>query len=270
MGGGGEPSAEIYLGCFSTKDPRTPIYHSPQDMTNIPIWKGESFNQFNPIGVGERWTIGIESIRDKINRSRPGLKSLIAGKVSLSDRKSSVLFELDRARVAYSRIRDRTDSRTTLVCLIPPQILLDESAPTITFIQGDEWIQSIYLGVMNSLPFDWQARRYVGKNINNFMLESLIIPALDEVQYKTIAKSAARLSVADERFDNFAQAVGVEVGPLDDAERQRLRVEIDARVAQAWDLTIDDLRLMFTDFTEKAVAPDYRAALIDRLEDLIL
>ena len=121
---------------------------------------------------------------------------------------------------------------------------------------------------MNSLPFDWQVRRYVEASLNFFMLESMIVPDLTNEQYAVIAESAARLSAVDERFDQFAQAVGVEVGPLSDVERQRLRVEIDARVAQAWDLTTDDLRLMFTDFTEKAVPHDYRAALLDRLEEL--
>ena len=121
---------------------------------------------------------------------------------------------------------------------------------------------------MNSLPFDWQVRRYVEASLNFFMLESMIVPYLNDEQFTMIAESAARLSAADERFDEFAQAVGVEVGPLADVERQRLRVEIDARVAQAWNLTTDDLRLMFTDFTKKAMPPDYRAALLNRLEEL--
>ena len=121
---------------------------------------------------------------------------------------------------------------------------------------------------MNSLPFDWQVRRYVEASLNFFMLESMVVPHLNEEQHTVIAKSAARLSAVDNRFDQFAQAVGVEVGPLDDNEHRRLRVEIDARVAQAWELTIDDLQLMFTDFTENAVPPEYRAALLARLEEL--
>lgn len=255
------------MGCFSTKDPKTPLYHSPKDETSLLLWKGDSFDQYQPKGRGARWTVDIEPILEKIRKSRPRV-NLLKDKISLSERRESIILELSRARVSYRRVASRTNSRTIISCLIPPHILLDESAPTITFVLGNEWIQSMYLGIINSLPFDWQARRLVEININYFMLENMIIPDLDDKQSTEIAKSAARLSAVDSRFDQFAQAVGVEVGPLDDDEHRRLQVEIDARVAQAWELTIDDLQLMFTDFTENAVPPEYRAALLVRLEEL--
>lgn len=233
------------------------------------LWKGDSFDQYNPRGKGARWTVGIKQILEKIRKTRPRANPLIANKIPLSERREYIMLELSRARIAYRRVASRTNSRTIISCLVPTNILLDESAPTITFVLGGEWVQSVYLGIINSLPFDWQARRLVEININYFMLENLIIPDLDDKQYTAIAKSAARLSAVDSRFDQFAQAVGVEVGPLDDDEHRRLRVEIDARVAQAWELTIDDLQLMFTDFTENAVPPEYRTALLARLEELI-
>ena len=256
------------MGCFSTKDPKTPLYHSPKDETSLSLWKGDSFDQYQPKGSHARWTVNIKQIFEKIRKSRPRANLLIADKIPLSKRREAIILELSRARVSYRRVASRTNSRTLISCLIPPHILLDESAPTITFVLGNEWIQSIYLGIINSLPFDWQARRLVEININYFMLENMIIPDLDDGQYTKIAKSAARLSAVDNRFDQFAQAVGVEVGPLDDDEHRRLRVDIDARVAQAWELTIDDLQLIFTDFTENAVPPEYRAALLARLEEL--
>ncbi len=54
------------------------------------------------------------------------------------------------------------------------------------------------------------------------------IPELDDATYDAIARAAARLSCPDERFAEFAAATGVEVGPLHDDERDRLRAEIDA------------------------------------------
>ena len=58
------------------------------------------------------------------------------------------------------------------------------------------------------------------------------------------------------------------MGPLGQAERQRLLVEIDARVARAWDLTPDDLAVMFDDFTTDAVSGGYRSDLVSRLREL--
>ena len=43
---------------------------------------------------------------------------------------------------------------------------------------------------------------------------------------------------------------------------------IDARVARSWDLNIDDLNVMLSDFTTDAVPEAYRSALVARLEGL--
>ena len=55
---------------------------------------------------------------------------------------------------------------------------------------------------------------------------------------------------------------------MDPADRKRLRVEIDARVARAWNLTAADLDVIFRDFTEDGVTPAYRAALVERFREL--
>ena len=234
----------------------------------LPLWKGGSFDQYDPRGSESRWCPNNVAVQDKIRKMRPGAGSIIADTVSVTKRRHAQQLELERARVVYRATTRSTDSRTVRACLAPPHILLVNSAPYLVFVDGDEKDQAACLGVMNSLPFDWQVRRYVEASLNFFMLESMVVPHLNEEQHAVIAESAARLSAVDSRFDQFAQAVGVEVGPLDNDEHQRLRVEIDARVAQAWELTIDDLQLMFTDFTENAVPPEYRAALLARLEEL--
>jgi hypothetical protein len=121
---------------------------------------------------------------------------------------------------------------------------------------------------MNSLPFDWQARRYVEINVSFFILEGLVVPDLDDRDLAVVAGAAARLSCADGRFAELARAVGVETGPLGDGERERLRVEIDARVARAWSLTPADLDVLLADFTLDAVPPGYRRRLATRLAEL--
>jgi hypothetical protein len=72
----------------------------------------------------------------------------------------------------------------------------------------------------------------------------------------------------DERFSELAAAVGVEVGPLGEDQRARLRVEIDAQVARAWSLTAEDLEVLLADFTLQAVPPAYRRRLAERLAEL--
>ena len=185
-----------------------------------------------------------------------------------AQRRQAVAAELDRARVAFRDVTNATNSRTVLACLVPPKVFLTNKAPYLAFLGGDETAQAACLGVMNSLPFDWQARRYVEINLNFFILEALKIPEFDDEDYIEIAKAASRLSVVDKRFATFASAIGVDHGRLPAAERQRLRAEIDARVARAWKLTEADLETVFEDFTEHAVPPGYRALIIERFREL--
>src|SRR5262249_55613051 len=120
------------------------------------------------------------------------------------------------------------------------------------------------LAVMNSLTFDWQARRFVEIHVNFFILEGLRLPNLDDNAFDTLATDAARLSCPDERFAAIAVATGVEVGSVYAPERISLLAEIDACVARAWGLTPAELEIVFEDFSEDAVPLAYREAVRER------
>ena len=238
------------------------------EMYGNPLWKGESFDQYQPSGAGERVCPVTDQLLKKVRKSRPGMKSLVASQAPVALRRKAVRKELERARVAFRDVTNRTNSRTILACLVPPGVFLTNKAPYLAFVNGGPQNQAACLGLMNSLPFDWQARRFIEISANFFLLEGFHLPALSADDFNAISHAAARLSAVDERFADFASATGVEFGPLSPTERTRLRVEIDARVARAWNLTRADLDVIFRDFTENAVTPAYRAALVDRLEQL--
>ncbi|MGH9130900.1 MAG: hypothetical protein ACRDWV_04355, partial [Acidimicrobiales bacterium] len=103
---------------------------------------------------------------------------------------------------------------------------------------------------------------------NFFILEGLVVPDLSDEDYQAVARAAARLSCVDERFADFARSTGVDCGPLAEDQSEELRVEIDARVARAWELDPADLEVMFADFTLDAVPLAYRRALGEGLEAL--
>ena len=94
----------------------------------------------------------------------------------------------------------------------------------------------------------------------------LCFPQWETTDWERIGTLAARLSCVDERFAEFAAEAGVEYGPLTEAERADLRAEIDALVARAYGLTADELRFIFTDFTENAVSPAYRSLVLDQFQ----
>jgi hypothetical protein len=233
-----------------------------------PLWKGESFEQYDPHGAGARWCPASDAAMAKVRKRRPGSGSLLAGELSLAARRKAVAEEVGRARVAFRDVSRATDSRTVRACLVPPQTFLTNKAPYLAFATGGDQARLACLGVMNSLPFDWQARRFVEINLNFFILEGLVVPDLSDEDFEAVADAAARLSCVDDRFAEVAEAMGIEPGPLPDDEREGLRVEIDARVAHAWRLTPDDLEVLLADFTLDAVPAHYRRHLANRLADV--
>lgn len=232
------------------------------------LWKGESFDQFDPHGAQARLCPPNEAAMTKAHKPRPGAKSLVAAETTLPARRAAVERTLGRARVAFRDVSRATDSRTVRACLVPPEHFLTNKAPYLTFLEDNPLAEATCLALMNSLAFDWQARRFVETNLNFFILEGLRLPELDQTTATALAQRAARLSCPDERFAGFAAATGVECGPVGDDERHALRAEIDARVAFAWGLTSQELEVVFEDFTKDAVTPDYRQAVRDRFADL--
>ena len=228
------------------------------------LWKGESFDQYDPHGAAARPCPASAKLWKKVRKPRPGQDSVVAGSTTRPERRQAVAAELDRARVAFRDVARSDDSRTVRTCLVPPGVFLTNTAPYLAFLGSDEKAQAACLGVMNSLPFDWQARRYAEIHMNFFILEALTVPDLDDEDYTEIARASARLSAVDKRFASFAAAVGVQHGWLPASTRQRLRIEIDARVARAWKLTEADFDTLFEDFTDDAVSPGYRAQVIQR------
>jgi hypothetical protein len=234
----------------------------------VPVWKGASFDQCNPHGreiAGHAdWEEVFSFLQAKRERSRTFRDHF--GSAHLKDPKTH---PIHRARIAFRDVTNRTNSRTVLACLIPPRTPLTNKAPYLVFPDQDEQLQAYALGVLNSVPFDWQARRIVETNLNFFILNFIAFPP-DESGLTPIAERAAALSCIHEGYAAFAKAVGVGIGSLSLEQRTQCRAEIDALVAHAYGLTAGDLAYMFTDFpsTPEGLPADYRALVLERFEAL--
>ena len=154
------------------------------------------------------------------------------------------------------------------VVLVPPRTPLTNSAPYLIFPGWEATYRAAVLGMLNSLPLDWLARRYVELHLNFYVLNMLTFPPPDKTPWERIGWLAARLSCVDGRFADFAAEAGVECGDLTPADRNDMRAEIDALVARAYGLTADELRFIFTDFTENAVPQVYRNLVLEKFEGL--
>ena len=233
----------------------------------IPVWKGRSFDQYEPHGDEPAgysvWSEVLSCLQQKRKRSRV-FKQMFSAEF-LADPNAH---PVNHCRIAFRDVTRSTDSRTVRSCLVPPRTPLTNKAPYLIFAEWSALAQAFVLGVMNSLPFDWLSRRYVETNLNYFILNMLTFPLADNTPWERIGKLAARLSSPDDRFIEFAAEAEVECGPFTDVPCNDLRAEIDALVARAYELTGDELRFIFTDFTENAVNSVYRKKVLEKFESL--
>ena len=264
-GSAAAPSAVLYRELDSAQ--QRSLFTHPPGGGRIPVWKGSSFEQYHPHGsnlAGYGDAIEIENfLQTKREHSREFRKAF-PEKVLL-DRSTLPVHD---ARLAFRAVTNRTNSRTAICCLVPPETPLTDRAPYIAFYEWRSLEQAFVLGVFNSIPFDWQARRSVETTLNYFILNGLTFPPPDDTPWRDIGELAAQLSCVDERFAAFGDEAGVEWGLLAESDRRDKRAKIDALVARAYGLTVDELRFIFNDFTENAVSSAYRQLVIEKFEGL--
>ena len=147
---------------------------------------------------------------------------------------------------------NRTNRRTVIAALVPPQVLLVHNSPYLLFPRGDVRDEAYLLGLMCSLPLDWYARRFVETHLTFFVLNPFPVPRPDAespLRGRAIALSG-RLASPDDRFADWAGRLGVQYGPLDTDEKEDHIRELDAVVAHLYGLTETQLVHVFETFHE--------------------
>ncbi|NKI35129.1 hypothetical protein HFP89_08115 [Wenzhouxiangella sp. XN79A] len=155
-------------------------------------------------------------------------------------------------RIAFRDITNRTNTRTCVAALLPPDVVCVNAAPYLLWPRGSQTDEAFLLGVMSSLPFDWYARRFVETHLNYHVLYPLPVPrpAQDDPLRLGMIRTAGRLAAVDERYADWASAIGVEFGPLDEAERERLIHRVDALSARLYGLDPELIEHLFATFHE--------------------
>lgn len=236
--------------------------------TGWELWKGESFDQFDPHGGQARHVSPTDTALRKARKPRPGSDSVLAASVSVSLRRVAVSAEVGQVRLAFRDVTNRTNSRTVIASLVPAETFLTNKAPYLAFVQGGHRERAVCCAVLNSLPFDWQARRFVETNVNFFIMELLAVPAFSDEAFAELVALGGRLSCPDERFAVVAEACDVPIGPLTADERLAARARIDALVARAYGLGPYQLDVLSADFTLEAVPQAHRDLVRGELERL--
>ncbi|MBI4880870.1 MAG: hypothetical protein HY812_14615 [Planctomycetes bacterium] len=220
-----------------------------------PVYKGESFDLWTPdTGTYYAWADPeklLPHLQDKRLRGGRNRKSPFAefDVRVLRDQKTLPCL---RPRIAFRDITNRTNQRTVIAALVPPDVFATNKGPYLLWPRGDAGDEAYLLAVLSSLPLDWYARRFVEVNVNFFVFNPFTIPRTpaEHPHRRRAIQLAARLACPDDRFAVWAREVGVACGPLAADEKDDMIRELDAVVAHLYGLSEKHLIHIFETFHE--------------------
>ncbi|MFG6491272.1 Eco57I restriction-modification methylase domain-containing protein [Microbacterium sp. P03] len=227
---------------FNVAAPRT---------TQVKVLAGAAFNLWqpdfatDPYALADRHTIRAY-LTAKVVKAVKSNRSPYLGQVFVDGK-----LPMDAARIAFRDISRATDTRTTIVALMPPGVAFTEMAPLVVRRRGGYDAEAFLLGVMSSIPFDWASRRWVEMHLKYNILNALPVPVYSnrDLLPSRVVKIAGRLAAVDERYREWAKEVGVEVGTAnDEPTKSDLIAELDALVSLLYGLSEDQVEHIFATF----------------------
>ena len=239
-------------------------------MTKIwPVYKGTSFNLWEPdTGVyydsvdAASITVHLQEKRLAQSRSRSSAFAEQATEVT----QNPATLPCSHPRIAFRDVAKPTNTRTLIAALVPGGRVIVHQAPYLLRTEGSAADEAYVLGVLCSMPLDWQARRTVELHMTFEQLNQLTIPDPGDGHpvRDRVVEIAGRLAAVDERYAEWAAEVGVPVGSVrDEAAKQDLVCELDACVAHLYGLDESDLAVVYETFHEGADYSERHAAVLE-------
>jgi hypothetical protein len=148
-------------------------------------------------------------------------------------------------RVAICDVTSATNTRTVHATWVPPSWPCGNTAPVLLF----ENVTFAFAGlaILNSMVFDWLARRIVaGLHLNKFYLETLVWPTLTREALKRTADAAYVLCVQNPRFAAVERGELALTNKASTMDFISANVVIEQEVARGYGLTARMLSKMFT------------------------
>src|SRR5579885_184191 len=247
--------ARPYRELHATDDKKLMTFSAKPPSGFWPVFKGESFDIWiSDTAVYYAWADPARVravLQMKRVRSAKQGRSPFQG-FSPSYLRDEKTLACNSARIAFRDVTNRTNQRTVIAALIPPQVFITNTAPFLLWPRGDERDQAFLLGVLCSMPLDWYARRFTEMHMNYHVLSPLPVPRPDRKNpfWRRTVALVGRLASSEKRLRKWAEAVGVECGQLPDDEKKDMIHELDAVVAHLYGLSESQLTHIFGTFHE--------------------
>lgn len=239
---------------WNATDDKHRFAFGPSGAGLIPVYKGDSFDLWNPetgsvyaYADPKKMEVDLQARRlNQIRLKRSALYGMPPGWGS-----EVKTLPMHHPRIAWRDTTNRTNTRTVVAALVPPEVVMVHQAYYLFFREGDAATQAFVLGMWSSIPLDWYARQMVESHATvEFMLGTPIPDVHPGSPFRQrIAEIAGRLAAVDERYADWAAEVGVPVGSVtEEMTKDGLIAELDAVVALLYGLDRADVKHVFETF----------------------
>lgn len=180
-------------------------------------------------------------------------------------------------RLAFRDTARATDKRTVIASILPKGVT---SVDTLKIAQPFEYVISkdgevcseklydnmellVMVGLLNSFTVDFLMRRKVDKHVSGFLMNQMPIPRIThgDKYFEEIMEKVARLVCTSIEFDELALEVGMQGyqdGIVDKELRQIIQNQIDAYVADLYNLTREELIYILSTFESPSYKEEMR------------
>ena len=145
-----------------------------------PVYKGTSFGIWAPdTGVYYDSDRGLRRMIATLQEKRLSQRRAKSSAFSEQDdkvAKDPASLPCRHARIAFRDVTRSTDTRTLIAALVPADRVIVHQAPYLLRTAGTAVDEAFVLGVLCSMPCDWQARRTVELHMTFEQIGQLSIP----------------------------------------------------------------------------------------------
>lgn len=248
------------------------LYHPDKKRGFVPLVEGKNFHQFLFPFSDSRYWVDPDEARKELVAARLRLlkRKCDAAEITLKAAEDDFKIDADSYRVVFRDVARNTDERTMIATVLPPQVFCPHTV-SMEMVYQDEVEdgavrlnqtsmtnpQRLFLAaVLNSFAADFQLRQKVTAHLSFFFVYQLFAPRLTtkDASFRPLVERAARLVGTSGAYDELLKEVfGKKAthqthGLTDPAARQTTRAEIDALVAQLYDLTEDEFTHILSTF----------------------
>jgi hypothetical protein len=171
--------------------------------------------------------------------------------------------------IVFRYVSSNDNSRTLIAGALPAAGVLPNKGyvHAVDAPQADAVDVLAFLGLLNSIPCDWWARRFVDTKVTAGVIDGLRVPVWTPDERRAVARCVADL--LDDDLRELAGGIDVDAirastPSLGNDEHSALSVDLAA--FRGYGLDANDARVILGDFTHAAVSLDYRAQLLEGLK----